>query len=27
VCNIIAKHLENLTPMLGELPTKSRDFK
>ncbi len=27
VCNIIAKHLEDLTPMLGELPTKSRDFK
>lgn len=27
VCNIIAKHLEDWTPMLGGLVTKSRDFR
>lgn len=27
VCNVIAKHVEDWTPMLGGLATKSRDFK
>jgi len=27
VCNIIAKHMEDWTPLLGDLSTKSRDFK
>lgn len=27
VCNIIAKHVEDLTPMLGDLATKSREFR
>jgi error-prone DNA polymerase len=26
VCNLIAGHLEDLTPMLGRLATESRDF-
>jgi error-prone DNA polymerase len=26
VCNLIAGHLEDLTPLLGRLATESRDF-
>ena len=27
VCNVIAGHLEDLTPLLGRLETESRDFR
>ena len=26
VCHVIARRLEDLTPLLGQLPTRSRDF-